>query len=183
MNIRQKANASSKSLGTVGAGTYKWTKQSGVWVYIPKFGGWINGAYKNYTSTKKYDTGGYTGSWGTSGKLAILHEKELVLNKDDTKNMLEAIKQLREYYNAFKSSQMETWRNELDSMFAQAAMINTPTYSSEGSGDTIIIEEANVNMEIKRMNNDYDARRAGEAALDEMVKIARKTNTLGVARR
>lgn len=36
-----------------------------------------------------YDTGGYTGNWNSSqGKLAILHEKELVLNKEDTKNIL-----------------------------------------------------------------------------------------------
>ena len=35
-----------------------------------------------------YATGGYTGEWGPEGKLAILHEKELVLNKDDTENML-----------------------------------------------------------------------------------------------
>jgi hypothetical protein len=34
------------------------------------------------------DTGGYTGTWGTAGKLAILHEKELVLNPDDTSNFL-----------------------------------------------------------------------------------------------
>ena len=37
------------------------------------------------------DTGGYTGTWGTAGKLAILHEKELVLNPDDTSNFLQAI--------------------------------------------------------------------------------------------
>jgi hypothetical protein len=35
-----------------------------------------------------YDTGGYTGEWGSYGKLALLHEKELVLNKDDTVNFL-----------------------------------------------------------------------------------------------
>jgi hypothetical protein len=40
---------------------------------------------------EKLDTGGYTGEWGTSGKLAFLHEKELVLNKDDTANFLEAL--------------------------------------------------------------------------------------------
>lgn len=33
-------------------------------------------------------TGGYTGSWGKDGKLAVLHEKELVLNAEDTVNML-----------------------------------------------------------------------------------------------
>jgi hypothetical protein len=33
-------------------------------------------------------TGGYTGAWGATGRLAILHEKELVLNKQDTLNIL-----------------------------------------------------------------------------------------------
>ena len=42
------------------------------------------------------DTGGYTGSWGDEGKLAILHEKELVLNKEDTANMLAAIGMIRQ---------------------------------------------------------------------------------------
>ena len=48
----------------------------------------------------KYDTGGYTGSWNsTKGKLAILHEKELILNKDDTKNMLKMLKITRDNQN------------------------------------------------------------------------------------
>lgn len=38
-----------------------------------------------------YDTGGYTGNWGNSGKLAMLHSKELVLNANDTSNMLTAV--------------------------------------------------------------------------------------------
>ena len=38
-----------------------------------------------------YDTGGYTGNWGSSGKLAMLHSKELVLNAGDTANMLTAV--------------------------------------------------------------------------------------------
>ena len=43
-----------------------------------------------------YDTGGYTGKWGSDGRWALLHEKELVLNKQDTENMLAAIKTVRE---------------------------------------------------------------------------------------
>ena len=39
----------------------------------------------------KLDTGGYTGEWGHEGKLAILHEKELILNPNDTSNFLEAL--------------------------------------------------------------------------------------------
>jgi hypothetical protein len=37
------------------------------------------------------DTGGYTGEWGESGKFAMLHEKELVLNQNDTANFLDAL--------------------------------------------------------------------------------------------
>lgn len=40
-------------------------------------------------------TGGYTGEWGQEGRLAMLHEKELVLNKDDTENFLNATTILR----------------------------------------------------------------------------------------
>lgn len=45
---------------------------------------------------KHYDTGGYTGDWGSDGRLAVLHQKELVLNQEDTKNMLAAVQNIRE---------------------------------------------------------------------------------------
>lgn len=35
-----------------------------------------------------FDTGGYTGEWGSYGKMAMLHEKEMVLNATDTENLL-----------------------------------------------------------------------------------------------
>lgn len=43
-----------------------------------------------------FDTGGYTGNWGKDGKMAVLHEKELVLNKEDTANMLDAVSAVRD---------------------------------------------------------------------------------------
>ena len=47
-----------------------------------------------------FDTGGYTGDWGdNSGRLALLHTKEIVLNKEDTPNLLNAIKILRTISN------------------------------------------------------------------------------------
>jgi hypothetical protein len=45
-------------------------------------------------------TGGYTGEWGLDGKLAILHEKELVLNAEDTENMLRTVSLVRQIVNA-----------------------------------------------------------------------------------
>ena len=47
-----------------------------------------------------FKTGGYTGSWGPEGKMAVLHEKEIVLNKEDTVNLLDSIKLLRSILNA-----------------------------------------------------------------------------------
>jgi hypothetical protein len=61
-----------------------------------------NTGLTGYLSTADYlkldslDTGGYTGSWGTDGKLAMLHQKELVLNPDDTTNFLASLEILRE---------------------------------------------------------------------------------------
>ena len=59
----------------------------------------LNELLGNATDTKLYnkyhlkslDTGGYTGSWGPEGRLAMLHQKEIVLNAHDTENFLTAI--------------------------------------------------------------------------------------------
>lgn len=60
---------------------------------VSKSGFPIEGWYKNGFAT--YDTGGYTGAWGADGRLAMLHQKELVLNAKDTENMLKAVDILR----------------------------------------------------------------------------------------
>ena len=52
--------------------------------------GWVK-----LSQLAKLDTGGYTGEWGSSGKLAMLHEKEIVLNKEDTSKFLDAISIVR----------------------------------------------------------------------------------------
>ena len=45
-----------------------------------------------------FKTGGYTGEWNngdTDGRLAVLHQKELILNQTDTKNILDAVQAIR----------------------------------------------------------------------------------------
>ena len=49
---------------------------------------------KSSISIARYDTGGYTGSWGPYGKLGILDEKELILDKNDTANFLASMEVL-----------------------------------------------------------------------------------------
>ena len=54
--------------------------------------------YEIIDPRSKYATGGYTGVWGDAdnGKLAVLHQKELVLNEDDTSNFLQGINTIRD---------------------------------------------------------------------------------------
>lgn len=57
-----------------------------------------------------YDTGGYTGEWGPQGRLAFLHQKEIVLNARDTENLLAAVDMIRQIsqtidLNALSASQ------------------------------------------------------------------------------
>ena len=60
---------------------------------------------------------------------------------------------------------------------------NTSKYSrTEQTGGSIIIQNAQVNIQPGTISSDYDARRAGELALEEMVKIARKTTNRIVSR-
>lgn len=76
-----------------------------------------SGNLVNYDSSKfssysllGYDTGGYTGEWSDktneakNGKLAYLHQKELVLNAADTENILKAVDMVRQMTQALKSS-------------------------------------------------------------------------------
>lgn len=58
---------------------------------------YINSVQSKLNSIKigSYDTGGYTGEWGPEGKLLLAHEKELILNKTDTANILAAVDVVR----------------------------------------------------------------------------------------
>lgn len=59
----------------------------------------LNTAVKGNTTGKKvssFASGGYTGTGLGAGKLAFLHDKELILNKTDTANILDTVKAVRE---------------------------------------------------------------------------------------
>lgn len=74
----------------------------------------------------KMDTGGYTGDWFSSsqnpdenGKLALLHQKELVLNQEDTKNMLTAVNIVRSLQEALD---LRTAAYNFDSQLASGVL-------------------------------------------------------------
>lgn len=69
--------------------------------YPPEHG--FDRAYYHKFDPDKFDTGGYTGAWGNNGKLAMLHEKELVLNSSDTENILNAVNMVRQMADTLKT--------------------------------------------------------------------------------
>ena len=77
-----------------------------------------------FTAIKGYDTGGYTGDWSsTQGKLAVLHQKELVLNKEDTANMLEMIAMVREMQQQELQFRLSSLNNEIQDVMKQNAQV------------------------------------------------------------
>lgn len=79
-------------IGQLGINTFKtFLRKDKRFTYI---GEGTQGFIRNRPVTLK--TGGYTGEWGDTGRLAVLHQKELVLNESDTANILKAVSLLRE---------------------------------------------------------------------------------------
>ena len=70
-----------------------------------------------------YDTGGYTGEWGPNGKLAVLHQKEIVLNASDTENLLTAVSMIRDISGQLEANAM-TMRH-IKTLENYSAKINT----------------------------------------------------------
>lgn len=80
-------------------------------------------------------TGGYTGEWaGSYGKLALLHQKELVLNAQDTENLLTSMEVLNKIVEMI----------DLQSMSSQlGGMLNSPSLGLHSSE----VLEQNVHIE------------------------------------
>ena len=107
-------------------------------------------------------TGGYTGDWHSSeGKMAVLHEKELVLNKHDTENMLDAVNVVRHIVASLDGSML----GRLADMSALA--FNSITPGIEASNETL---EQNVHIEASFPN--ANNRNEIEEAFNNLVNIA-----------
>ena len=85
------------SNGDIINGTYM--KDKDTITEILKKKGWHSsqGRWQGWAQNKiwSFDTGGYTGEWNNNGRLAVLHQKELVLNEADTSNLLKAVSLIR----------------------------------------------------------------------------------------
>ena len=77
--------------GWARSGTIQYTADGAPLAYNIEGLGWIR-----KSDIVGYGTGGYTGEWGPAGRLAMLHEKEVVLNAEDSANFLSAIEMVRD---------------------------------------------------------------------------------------
>ena len=113
--------------------------------------------YKKF-SPSAFATGGYTGDWGsTEGKLALLHEKELVLNQYDTANMLQMIDMVRKIANTIDI-------NALSSMGANLQAIS----SNIGNETEKLEQEVHITAEFPSVSD----RNEILAAFDNVINLA-----------
>lgn len=103
-------------------------------------------------------TGGYTGAWGPEGKLAVLHEKELVLNAEDTKNFLSATNILREI------SQML----DRDALVASLGAINISALTLDSPADQVLQQEVTIHADFPNVTDHNEI----ELAIDNLINAA-----------
>ena len=107
---------------------------------------------------EKYDTGGYTGSWGSEGKLATLHEKEIVLNKDDTANMFKIVDLTRSIIDSIGNF-------NLGSLFNNTPNVNYQNIGNLAMRDQTIKQEVHIQAEFPNVQDHNEI----EIALQDMI--------------
>ena len=124
--------------------------------YLKAINSWVSQGNKKAV----YDTGGYTGDWNSSeGRPAILHEKELVLNKQDTKNILDSVTIMR--------SIMASMSGNIISKLGSLTSIN-PTTSSFGGNSSMLQQQVKIQATFPNVNSKKEI----EEALSDLVNLA-----------
>ena len=98
---------------------------------------------KNSLAYFSYDTGGYTGSWGPEGRLAMLHQKEIVLNAHDTENLLSIVSMVRDMND----------RIELNARAMQYGLTAAYTANNIKSQNDTLQQEVHITAEFPNATN------------------------------
>lgn len=114
--------------------------------------GWVN-----RWQISGYDTGGYTGEWNKDGKLAFLHQKELVLNEQDTKNMLNAVSIIRSLAYSLGTN-----------MLSKLAGVSATGYSNQNTTNSALEQNVHIQAEFPNVKDASEI----EEALNNLVNKA-----------
>jgi len=90
---------------------------------------------KNKKQEWTFDTGGYTGQWANGskeGRMAMLHQKEIVLNATDTANLLDMVKYQREMLMIERDAALNKVSAVNESLKSNGGIIN-PVYNITAS--------------------------------------------------
>ena len=109
-----------------------------------------------------FKTGGYTGAWGPEGKLAILHEKELILNQDDTQNILSTVSLIRELVNM------------IDAQAASASLFNLISTPSPNPNANTLEQKVEITAEFPNVNDRYEIEEAFNNLVNRASQYANK---------
>ena len=109
-----------------------------------------------------FDTGGYTGNWGPEGKLAMLHEKELILNESDTSNLLSTISFIRELVNM------------IDAQAASASLFNLMSTPSPNPNANTLEQKVEITAEFPNVNDRYEIEEAFNNLVNRASQYANK---------
>ncbi|MEC1270927.1 phage tail tape measure protein [Bacillus vallismortis] len=101
----------------------------------------LNTVTTGNTTGKKvssFASGGYTGTGLGAGKLAFLHDKELILNKTDTENMLEAVKQVRQTSTDSSTKTASKWGQpgKISDVLSKSIALVTPAMTAAVTSQT-----------------------------------------------
>lgn len=184
MNVRKSASSKAKGLGIVRSGkSFKAVGYKGGWLKVEDAdvgGGKKVSGYMKYSGYSKYYEGidinklpGYSqgGLVDFTGPVMVHGSKnkpEAFLSAEDTALLKSTI------FNS-NNNVLQDFINALENRSNSNANIET--------APNVVIEEVNLEIASGTIANDYDAKRAGEKILEEMVKISRKTTNRVSSRR
>ena len=118
-----------------------------------------------------FDTGGYTGDFqSTEGRLAVLHSKELVLNADDTKNILTAVEGIRTLSPALLSTIEKAIDNN---SLIRTDLINGISGKGTSGGEKVVQQTVSINATFPNVSNSSEI----EEALNNLTNQAIQYST------
>ena len=112
-----------------------------------------------------FDTGGYTGEWDSSGRLAMLHQKEIVLNAHDTENFLSAIDIL---HNITKVIDLQA--------MAQSNALGSLASATTGAHAQVIEQDVTIHAEFPNATNHSEIEEAFNTLLNRASQFANRKN-------
>ena len=108
-----------------------------------------------------FASGGYTGEWGPEGKLAMLHEKELVLNAADTQNLLHVMEIMDQVIKNI----------DLSASAAASSRIHSPGITSSNS---TLEQQVTIHAEFPNATNHSEIEQAFDTLINRASQYANR---------